>query len=480
MSDRVVLETSPGTGKSTIKVVASSWEIARNPAHRMLHGSHSYELASRDSRRTRRIVESPAFKARFGVQLRSDENTMGYWSSTEGGFYVAAGAGSGVTGHRVNSVVIDDGLSALGAHSKADRDAAYTWLAEGMLTRIDTDTQGRDGRALVVGQRLAASDLAGRLRETGAWTVVTVPAEFDPRRRCFVFARDGRELWRDPREQEGELAAPDVLPAQKLAELRAAIGSAAFNAHYNQAPGSDETSLCPAKWWRFYRSAHATGSQRRPIGCDDAPAVVLPDPFSRTVIASDLTFGATGASADYAVVACWAVSGGGRYLLELFRRRCGFDEQVSAIAGMAERHPGAKVVIEAAANGRAVVETLRKSVAGVLTVKAQGSKAQRLAAIVPAIESGSCYLPESAPWLADLVEEFQTFPGAHDDIVDACGYAIADLGNRVSHDVDAPGALGGPIGDVSTTSSQEYSVLGGEVDVERERYDIDLDLARRP
>src|SRR5688572_10759363 len=95
-------------------------------------------------------------------------------------------------------------------------------------------------------------------------------------------------------------------------------------------------------WWRFYRAAHAPEGARRPTGCDEGPSVAIPDRIDRVVIAADLTFGSM--RGDYAVAQAWGAVGGARYLLEQWRRRAGFEEQLAALRAMAARHPGAAVV----------------------------------------------------------------------------------------------------------------------------------------
>jgi len=78
-------------------------------------------------------------------------------------------------------------------------------------------------------------------------------------------------------------------------------------------------------------------------------------------------------------------------------------------------------VVEKGANGAAVIETLSKSIPGVVPQVPVGSKEQRAASVLPTIESGACYLPEQVPWIDEFVSEFSGFGGAarHDDSVDA-------------------------------------------------------------
>jgi predicted phage terminase large subunit-like protein len=315
-------------------------------------------------------------------------------------------------------LVVDDAINSIDVHSKAARDATWSWFGESFSTRLDGE-----GSIVVVGQRLGVDDLIGRIRASGAtWTCLTLPSEYDPRRRCVVHAIDGSIVWADPRTEEGELLAPAIHSREKLNEQRLAIGSNAFAAQYNQNPSSDETSMAPARWWRFHRQPHTPDGTRRPNGCSDAPAAELPTRFDQIVIAADLTFGA--ANGDYAVVQAWGSAGGSRFLLRQWRKRAGFDEQVAAIRSMAAEWPPTKVVVERAANGAAVIEALQKFLSCVVPQIPVGSKAQRLAAIVPQLEAGAVHLPEGADFVPDFIDEFRAFPSRHDDQVDCAVWAL--------------------------------------------------------
>ena len=52
-------------------------------------------------------------------------------------------------------------------------------------------------------------------------------------------------------------------------------------------------------------------------------------------------------------------------------------------------------------------------------------KQTRAQAVTPLIEAGKIFLPQSAPWVSDFVEEMACFPnGVHDDVVDATTQAL--------------------------------------------------------
>jgi predicted phage terminase large subunit-like protein len=98
---------------------------------------------------------------------------------------------------------------------------------------------------------------------------------------------------------------------------------------------------------------------------------------------------------------------------------------------LAARWPQATAkYVEDKANGIAVINMLRKSVAGLIPVEPEGSKVARAAAVSPLIEAGNVHVPDVdlAPWVGELIEEAVGFPRAkHDDRVDAMSQALNRL-----------------------------------------------------
>ena len=61
----------------------------------------------------------------------------------------------------------------------------------------------------------------------------------------------------------------------------------------------------------------------------------------------------------------------------------------------------------------------------VVAIKVDKDKLARAEAITPLIEAGRVFLPESAPFLNDYVDELAAFPnGVHDDAVDSTTQAL--------------------------------------------------------
>jgi predicted phage terminase large subunit-like protein len=69
-------------------------------------------------------------------------------------------------------------------------------------------------------------------------------------------------------------------------------------------------------------------------------------------------------------------------------------------------------------------------------VAADRDKMARAQAVTPLIEAGRVFLPQSAPWLADFLDELAAFPtGVHDDMVDSVTQALNYLRRQAANRV---------------------------------------------
>jgi hypothetical protein len=97
---------------------------------------------------------------------------------------------------------------------------------------------------------------------------------------------------------------------------------------------------------------------------------------------------------------------------------------------MAERVPCPEKLVEDAANGPAVIDTLKNEIPGLIPVPAAGGKWSRVSAISGYIEAGNVHLPnpDLFPWVWDLLSEFAAGQAAkHDDDTDAMSQALKRL-----------------------------------------------------
>jgi predicted phage terminase large subunit-like protein len=72
-----------------------------------------------------------------------------------------------------------------------------------------------------------------------------------------------------------------------------------------------------------------------------------------------------------------------------------------------------------------LIQALRENDVNVVDYKPKGEKEERLISQIDLFEGGSVLLPKEAPWLEEFVAELLSFPGRHDDQVDALAQGLA-------------------------------------------------------
>jgi predicted phage terminase large subunit-like protein len=110
------------------------------------------------------------------------------------------------------------------------------------------------------------------------------------------------------------------------------------------------------------------------------------------------------------------------YVTGHYRQRVGFIDSIAAIQDLRRAHPHiTATLIEDAANGPAVIDTLRQQVPGIIPVRPDGSKTARMQAITPLIEAGNVLLPHPrlASWVEPFIEALARFPHEPNDEGDA-------------------------------------------------------------
>lgn len=401
--------------------------LGRNPDARIIGTSYGADLASSINRDVQRIIDDPRYKELFPGTRLSGENirtiSRGALRNNDvfeivdrNGFYLSAGIGGGITGRGAEYLLIDDPIkNQQEADSPTYRDKLWDWYKSVAYTRLE-----KDGCILIILTRWHEDDLAGRLLELAKsdpsadqWDVLNFPA-----------VREDESNPDDPRDI-GEALWPEKYNKQRLNTIKATVGTRTWNALYQQKPSPAGGLVLKREWWKFY--------------------VERPTEFDEVVQAWDLTFKDKEKS-DFAVGVVVGRLGANFYLLDLIRQRMAFTAQKSAILSMRGKWPEARAIyVEDAANGAAIVDTLKSSIAGLIPIPARGSKLARAEAISPLVESGNVYLPDpsTAPWVHDFIEEASAFPlAAHDDQVDALVHALTKLSERRSFDFEVVNLTG--------------------------------------
>jgi hypothetical protein len=430
---RLIVTCPPRLGKSLlVSKLFPAYFLQRYPHLFAAIASYSAELAYAHSREARH------FYRETGHLLARDSAAVGNWLTRQRGGCIAAGVDGPFTGKGYSLGIIDDPYKGPGdAASPALRQKLIDWLRSVWLTRAEPSTVlGPDGTEqpnlsaqVVVLTRWDHQDVIGWLleQELGEapqhWTVLDLPAiAEEPADRpklpstCTLIPD-----WRQP----GEALCPERFPLPELIKIRARLGAYWWAALYQQRPSPASGSIFLRQWIRppFTRP---DGRQRQyallALSCDlsfkgEAEsdycgfclAGLLAPPARSSIPRSGEPQGPT-APTELEIEVLWAA-----------RHRFGLPEVIRFLLGCLEAleqqglRPNA-VLIEDAANGPAVLQTLRRRVPGMLPITARGSKETRAHAVAPLVEAGQIRFHHRAQ---PLVEEAIRFPKGSKDLVDA-------------------------------------------------------------
>lgn len=392
---RLMIFEPPRHGKSLITTeLFPAWYLGNHPERSVISASYGQDLADDFGRKVRNTLADQLHQAVFpGCTLSGDSQSQRRFTTTENGNYFAVGRGAAITGRGAHLLVIDDPLKdSEEARSETIRRNLHEWYSQVAYTRL------QPGAAIVLVQtRWHEDDLAGRLLREHAdegWEVVSLPAIAE---KDESFRKAGEALW------------PERFPLSTLEQIRQAIGGAAWASLYQQRPAAAEGAVFRRDWFRTYRE--------------------LPSTFRKIIVSWDTAF-KTAAENDYSAATVWGVTPDNRYyLVSLWHGRVEFPELKRQVATQAELWKPHAILIEDKASGQSLVQELRSATRfAVLPIKVDADKRSRAEAVTPLFEAGKVYLPESAPYMNDYLEELAAFPaGAHDDFVDSTSMALNHL-----------------------------------------------------
>ena len=323
------------------------------------------------------------------------------------------------------------------AESLTQRNKTWNYYTSALATRLQPSNKGDQPKQIVILTRWHPDDLAGRLMDSedwkeGRWKHINFPAikkvdgrkisrrmlpEDDPR---YVSPDEYRSLSpakREVAEEKEEPLWPERFPLEDL-KRRERLNPREFASLYQQQPYIQGGNLIRTDWWRSY------------------PEDLKPESFTTLVIAADTAFKKS-ESADYSV---FVVAGmdktGDIYIVDIVRGKYDFPELKQRMIQLnnAWRGRGLRAIyIEDKASGQSLIQELkRESGVSVIPYKVVTDKVARVNAILPLIEGGRVFLPESSVWLDDFADECVSFPnGNHDDQVDAMTIAV-DVLSRTS------------------------------------------------
>lgn len=303
---------------------------------------------------------------------------------------VASVLGTVVSQHP-NLIVVDDPCSNRNTQTPHQRQKVISWFQRDLLPRLDDG-----GQIIVVMTRWHTEDIAGFIKSDPGfshWKVINLAAE------------------QTDESGNRHILFPEKFSSEKLAKMRAQLGAAAYNCLYLNDPSGQEGADFKLAWIE-------SGRYER-----------LPDDL--TVFGGiDLAIGRRETNSRFAYCVLGMDRSGTAYIVDAYRGRIPFDEQLKSAKRMNRYHHPRLMTVETNGFQAAFLESLRTDpetrlmpLRGVTT---QGDKQARLRGLAPLFESGAIRLPkpETGTWVGQLEEELLHFPHGTDDLLDALWLAL--------------------------------------------------------
>lgn len=467
----IVINGGPGTLKSRIWMVfLQPWIWLFDPTYTFAATSGTNKNVGRDSSYAKELVSSAWYRDTFRPPWRVGVTKSGQivdstekWVNSAGGERLSIPLLSSWSGIHADGIGIDDPDDAQKVWGDAARLEVRQKIDRAIFNRVRSQ---RRSHRFVVQQHVHADDETSNLKVRGApaqdrealtrarcrgawsidhrtrWAALVLPVEFNPAKRCTT-----PWGWSDPRTELGEIIFAAQWTPEVIAAERERLGSAGWSAQGNQDPEDLGGGKVKRAWWSFFTVEGDRPPHRdRPDGCRPrdgdgaAPAVVLPGPASGygldwLSVSVDAKMGSLDENSSNCGLLVVGGRGRQRFVFDDQSRVLDFLESLAAIRSLIRRWGPRRILIEAKAQGEAIMTVLRKELAEgrllgpggvpitVVIVPVEGGSASfesRFQAMIPDIEAGLVHLYDGAPWLDDLVDEVCAVPnGRKDDRADA-------------------------------------------------------------
>lgn len=444
---KLLITIPPRHSKSSlVSVLYPAWLWTHTPTERSLFASYSLTLATRDSVRTRRIIESEWFQRRWPVLIFDDQNTKtNFENDRTGGRQVTSVTGP-TTGLGGSHLILDDPHNVLQADSATVREQAVQWFREAWSTRANTP----DAVRIVIQQRVHQQDVAGYCMEEGGWEHLNLPMEYEG---------DSGKItslgWRDTRTEFNQILWPERYSRSEINTMKKGLGTAGVAGQFQQRPVPRGGGTFKKEWIRYWYDEELgypppVMVQKADGTYFEAEQRALPRIDDASKLASwDLAFKG-GVKNDFVVGQVWASgtkdTAGNRYLLDQDRGQYDFVATQLAVERLSAKHPTFAVLVEDKANGAAIISSLKGKIPGLIPVNPLGGKESRANAIAPIFEAGNVWFPhpKQFPWVDALVDELLLFPrGAYDDQVDAMSQALSRMRSQQVENVTMSSSIKG-------------------------------------
>lgn len=415
--DALKILMPPQEGKSQrVSRRYPEWRLEQDPTLRIGIVSYEQDTALRWGRDIKQDIAQSG--GELDISIRRDSAAAGRWETPQGGGVYCVGVGGPLTGRPIDLLIIDDPVKdRQWAESPVIRQSTWDWWESVALTRL-----APGGKVVLVQTRWHEDDLAGRIDSYPSplkWRTISIPA--------IATSRDDA-LGRQPGDELQSVRGRD--PGH-FRNLQATMSPYVWSSVYQQTPTAAEGNFFRRASFRYWRSAPPwPGDGRERIDCEQQ-LVTLADcwTFGTVDVAAS-----TKTSADYTVIAAWAITmAGDLVLLDRAREQVAEHDHFGLALPLISRWRLNTLYVERHFFATTLVDDARAAGIPVAELVADTDKVTRAIPAAGRVHAGRVWFPAEASWLKDWEDELATFPRAtHDDQVDVLAYAARVLSHEWS------------------------------------------------
>ena len=425
--------------KSAMIAYRVAWEITRNPAVTVLYISSTSNLAEKQLKMIKDILDSPVYRRYWPEMTHPDEGKREKWTEKEimvdhpirkaegvrDPTVFTAGLTTSITGLHCNIAVLDDVVVKENAYTDEGRTKVENQYS--LLSSIETS----DAKEWIVGTRYHPKDLYGTLLTISEEIISEDGEIIDSEPVYEVFQKvvedqgDGTGAFLWPRQQRGD-GKWFGFNTQILARKRAKyLDKTQYYAQYYNNPNDPENEAIDSKYFQHYSPQHLKKLDGR-WNYSGRPLNV----FAAIDFAYSLS-----SKADYTAIVVIGVDHEGNiYLLDMERKRTKKTADYFDLVYRAHMKWGFhRISAEVTAAQEVIVERitddikkegLRLSIDHYRPTRTMGTKEERIAnTLVPYYENYAMWHPESG-YTEILESELKMENPPHDDLKDALHNAV--------------------------------------------------------
>ena len=389
----VILEPRTHGKSETATIDRTLWRVCLNRNIRILIVAKNDDMA-------KDFMRPIKFELANNEQMRHDFNLAPFTKETEHSIVVkrtknlkdatvsAVGWTGSITGRKVDLIICDDLFDSKDVRTQEFRLSIKEWFFKELINCLDTN-----GELVVIGTTKHYDDLYQTLMRTPEFRTL--------RRQAIIDEEKKITLW------------PEKFPWDTLMKIRSVLGPIYFSAEYMNDPTPLEGELLKGEWLHYWSEYNPELPKLPKEGFDVRMGV---DPaISKATTADDSGI-------------CIMVKDrqtGRMFQAKSWGGKVDFPELIELVKKEASVWHPEKIVIEENAYQASLVQQLQRSTnLPVVGYKTSKDKITRMLSLTPFFESGKLLVHENQ---AQFIQEYLQFPkGAHDDLLDAMFFAVAE------------------------------------------------------